>query len=57
MLRIFSDPAWTYPLYIRQRMADDLRDYGRITSTTLAMKQDFALEMGYEDFEQWVKGE
>ena len=56
MPHLFSDPAWTWPTFIRQRMADDIRDFGKILPITRIIQEDWMLELGEVEYQEYLKG-
>jgi hypothetical protein len=56
MNKLFSDLNWTFPLAIRQRMAEDITNFGHITLATRRIQNDFLFSMNDQALKDYQAG-
>lgn len=56
MYRLFSEHSWTFPLEIRQRMAEDITNFGQITTWTKELQDDFFIHMNDQEIKDYQAG-
>jgi len=49
-----SNSFWSYPLYIRLRMAEELQQYGEIHSSTIRLMDEYDMNYRGNNEEGWL---
>lgn len=54
--RLHSEHSWTFPLEIRQRMAEDITNFGHITLATRRIQNEFLFSMNDQALKDYQAG-